>query len=139
MLQLDLTGAIEKLKKLRAKKVFLQIPEGLKTNVDGLVEELESKGFEIVTGLDPCFGACDLKESEAKKMGCDAILHLGHNKFVEKTKIPVIYAPLKYYLGENFGTIVNELKNYEKKQDKGGWVDHYNPVFGLSSEDKALA
>jgi 2-(3-amino-3-carboxypropyl)histidine synthase len=102
MLQLDLTQAIKDLKKTKAKKVFLQVPEGLKTNVEGIINELEEKGFEVDTSMDPCFGACDIKQAEAKQLDCDAILHLGHTKFVEKSSIPIVYAPLKYDLGDRF-------------------------------------
>ena len=120
MLKLDLTQAIKELKKHKAKKVFLQIPEGLKTKVEGIVEELEGKGFEVICEMNPCFGACDLKQSEAKKFGCDAILHLGHTKFLEKTSISTIYAPLKYELGERFERIVKiimeRLKDEEVKE-----------------------
>ncbi|MFA6064665.1 MAG: diphthamide biosynthesis enzyme Dph2 [archaeon] len=106
MLQLDLTQAIKDLKKTKAKRVFVQIPEGLKTRAEGIVEELESKGFEVITEMDPCYGACDIKQAEAKRMNAQAILHLGHTKFVEKSSIPIVYAPLKYDLGERFERII---------------------------------
>lgn len=105
MLQIELKQAIKDLKKLKAKKVYLQIPEGLKIKVDELATELENNGLEVVTGMDPCFGACDIKQSEAKMLGCNAILHLGHTQFVSKSKIPTVYAPLNYELGDRFELI----------------------------------
>jgi len=116
MLQLDLTHAIKDLKKIKAKSVFLQIPEGLKVKTEGIISELESAGFSITTSMDPCYGACDIKQSEAKQMGCDAILHLGHTKFVEKSSIPIIYVPLKYDLGERFPRIVKIIIEYLKDE-----------------------
>ncbi|MCX6801299.1 MAG: diphthamide biosynthesis enzyme Dph2 [Candidatus Diapherotrites archaeon] len=115
MLKLELNEAVEKLKKIHAKKILLQIPEGLKTKVDDIIEELESNGFDIAASMDPCFGACDLKENEAKILGCDAILHLGHSPFIEKTKIPTIYAFLRYDLGGGFEEISETLAKYLKK------------------------
>lgn len=115
MLKLELNEAIETLKKMRAEKIFLQIPEGLKTNADTIIEELEANGFEVITSMDPCFGACDIKENEAKEFGCDAILHLGHGAFIEKTKMPVSYALLRYDLGESFEEISKMLEKYLKK------------------------
>jgi 2-(3-amino-3-carboxypropyl)histidine synthase len=105
MLQIELTQAIKELKKYKAKKVFLQVPEGLKTRAENIIEELENKGFEVATSMDPCYGACDVKQSEAKRLSCDAILHLGHTSFVEKKSMPIVYAPLKYDLGERFPKI----------------------------------
>ncbi len=112
MLKLELSDATKQLKKFHAKRVFLQVPEGLKTKTEGIIAELEEKGFEVVTSMDPCFGACDLKQDEAKRMGCDAILHLGHTEYVKKTSTPTVYAPLKYELGERFERIVKIIIEY---------------------------
>ncbi len=116
MLKIELTNAIRELKKKKAKKVFLQIPEGLKIRAEGIIEQLEEEGLEVFTSMDPCFGACDLKQKEAKLMDCDTILHLGHSAFVEKTSIPVIYAPLHYDLGKEFNTTAKSLIDYLKKE-----------------------
>ncbi len=117
MLKMNLVESSAELKKLKAKRVFLQIPEGLKTDADEIVEELEGKGFEVITGMDPCFGACDVKPVEAKLLGCDAILHIGHNIFVQenKTNIPIVYAPLKYELGKDFDETIKALATHLKK------------------------
>lgn len=112
MLKLDLTNSIKALKRIKAKNVFLQIPEGLKIKAEEIIVELEEKGFNVITSMDPCFGACDIKQTEAKRMNCDAILHLGHTKFVEKNSIPIIYAPLKYELGERFDRIAKIIIEY---------------------------
>ncbi len=116
MLKIELNNAINELKKVKAKKIFLQIPEGLKIKVEEIVSDLEKKGFEVVTGMDPCFGACDIKVSEAKKMNCDAILHLGHNQFSKIKEIPIIYAPLNYEL-EDFDSLIDKLIKYLKEKN----------------------
>lgn len=82
---------LKKLKKAKAKRVFLQVPEGLKTGAFELVDFLEGKGIEIFLSVEPCFGACDLRDREAKSLGCDLLLHVGHSDFGLKTKVPVIY------------------------------------------------
>ena len=96
MLHINLERAITELKELKAKKILLQIPEGLKTKVEGIIENLEKEGFNVITSMDPTYGACDIKSEEAKRFGCDALLHLGHNEFVEGNDFPVVYAPLEY-------------------------------------------
>ena len=119
MIKIELEKQIKELKKLKAKRLFLQIPEGLKIKVEEVINQLEEKGFEVFTSMDPCFGACDLKQKEVKQFGCDAILHLGHTKFVEKTTIPVIYAPLFYDLNnteQNFEELIKRLIKYLKKE-----------------------
>lgn len=114
MLELNLDAQISELKSLNAKKVYLQIPEGLKTKTNELITQLEENKFEVITSMDPCYGACDLKENEAKMNKCDAILHIGHNAFVEKTTIPVVYAPLSYTL-DNFEKLMDELILFLRK------------------------
>ena len=100
MLQINLERAIAELKELKAKKILLQIPEGLKTKVEGIANDLEKEGFSVITSMDPTFGACDIKSEEAKRFGCDALLHLGHNAFSEGNDFPVVYAPLTYDLNK---------------------------------------
>jgi len=145
MLKLDLTNAIKELKKLKAKKVFLQIPEGLKTKAENIIEELEEKGFSVICEMDPCFGACDVKPSEAKRMECDAILHLGHTKFMEKTSIPTVYAPLKYELGERFERIIKIAQESlaDEKIKEAGLVTtaqflHYLPELKKEFDKKGI-
>ncbi|MFA5931308.1 MAG: diphthamide biosynthesis enzyme Dph2 [archaeon] len=122
MLQIDLSQAIKDLKKTKAKRVFVQIPEGLKTNIENIITQLEEKGFEVITSMDPCYGACDLKQTEAKRMECEAILHFGHTKFVEKNSLPIVYAPLKYELGdrvEKISKILIDMLKDEKIKEVG--------------------
>lgn len=82
--------AIEELKNLKAKRVFVQFPEGLTLKIQEISRELEKNGFEVVVCIEKCFGACDVKVNEAKAVGCDAILHIGHEKFFD-AKFPVVY------------------------------------------------
>jgi len=82
---------LKNLKKAGAKKVFIQVPEGLKMNSLDLVDFLEKNGIETLLSIEPCFGACDLRDHEAKMLDCDHILHIGHSDFGLKAKIPVIY------------------------------------------------
>ena len=123
MLEINLENAIIELNALGAKNIYLQIPEGLKTKTNELISQLENAKFDVIVSMDPCFGACDLKENEAIQTKCDAILHVGHNAFVEKTKVPVVYAPLNYTL-KNFEKIIDELILFLRKEKitKTGFV-----------------
>jgi len=87
----DKTQLLRKLKKFKAKKIFIQVPEGLKMQVLDIAEFLQSKGFEAFVCIEPCYGACDIRDDEALRTGCDLILHFGHSDFGVKTNVPVIY------------------------------------------------
>jgi 2-(3-amino-3-carboxypropyl)histidine synthase len=86
------------IRKKKAKRVLIQAPEGLKTGVQELADFLELNGCETIISIEPCFGACDLRDHEARTMGCDLLLHLGHADFGVKTDVPVVYYeyPIEY-------------------------------------------
>lgn len=107
--------AIKKLKRLKSKKVFVQFPEGLTLRIQDIVKELESNGFQIVLSVEKSFGACDIRENEARLMGCDTILHIGHEKFFE-SKFPVVF--WEYFLdADPLPTLkkeIHKLKDFSK-------------------------
>lgn len=82
---------LDELKRLRAKRVFVQYPEGLKTKIQEIDEELKRSGFETILCCEPTFGACDVRDFEAKRLGCDAILHIAHTDFGINSELPVVY------------------------------------------------
>lgn len=82
---------LKELKKKRVKRIFIQYPEGLKLRIQSIAKKIEDNGFEAVICCEPCYGACDIRDYEAKRLGCDAILHIGHSDLKIKSNIPVIY------------------------------------------------
>jgi len=83
--------AIAKLKKLHAKRIFVHFPEGLKMRIQEITKELEKEGFETVLCLEPTWGACDVRDTEAKRLNCDVILHVAHQDYGLKSELPVVY------------------------------------------------
>jgi len=71
-------------------RILLQVPEGLKTRAAALAAELEKEGNEVVISGEACYGACDIKADEARRLGCQKIVHYGHTRFV-KADFPVEY------------------------------------------------
>ena len=51
--------------KLGAKRVLLQLPEGLKPEGPRLATLVEKTGALPIISADPCYGACDLATDEA--------------------------------------------------------------------------
>jgi len=74
-----------------AKIVGLQVPEGLKSKAMDWAQEMEKNEITVYTFISPCFGACDLWHGEAKRLGCDVLVHVGHSDIGVETEIPVIY------------------------------------------------
>jgi 2-(3-amino-3-carboxypropyl)histidine synthase len=107
---------VKRLKKAGARRVFVQFGEGLKLKVQDIVKRLENNGFECLICLEKTFGACDIRVEEAKRLGCNSILHIGHSDFGVKTDIPVVY--WEYFLDVDPCPIIekefDKLENFKK-------------------------
>jgi len=77
--------------KLNAKRVLLQLPEGLKPEATRLSKIIEKTGALPIVSGDPCYGACDVAESEAEDLDVDLIIHFGHAKLLKHEKVPTVY------------------------------------------------
>ena len=77
--------------KLGAKRVLLQLPEGLKPEGTRLAKIIEKAGALTIISADPCYGACDLATGEAERLGADLIVHFGHAKLVKHEQVPTMY------------------------------------------------
>ncbi|MFH0711153.1 MAG: diphthamide biosynthesis enzyme Dph2 [Candidatus Aenigmatarchaeota archaeon] len=108
-----MNDAVKKLKKLHAKRIFVQFPEGLKMKIQEIAKELEKKGFEVILSLESTWGGCDIREHEAKLLRCDAILHIAHEDYGIKTKIPVVY--WEYFFDVNPVPVLE--KDFDKLKD----------------------
>jgi 2-(3-amino-3-carboxypropyl)histidine synthase len=83
-----------------AKRVLLQLPEGLKPQGPRLASLVEEAGALAFVAADPCYGACDLAVHEAKILDADLLVHFGHSPMSKKLgRIPVIYVEAKAKLG----------------------------------------
>ena len=65
-------------KKLQGKRVMLQLPDGLKTKIEDILDVLERYDIDVIVNIDPTYGSCDIRTREAEYSGVDAIIHLGH-------------------------------------------------------------
>ena len=77
-------------KKVKGRRVLLQVPEGLKTDIEKMVEILEREGAKVFVDIDPTYGACDIRTREAEAVGAEIIIHVGH--------APMLNLPNVYYV-----------------------------------------
>ena len=75
------------------EKIMIQAPEGYKKKLLEFADNEEGK--EIFISVEPCYGACDLRDREAKQLGCDKLIHYGHNNFGVQSSVPVGYVILQ--------------------------------------------
>ncbi|MFH0832763.1 MAG: diphthamide biosynthesis enzyme Dph2 [Candidatus Aenigmatarchaeota archaeon] len=90
-----ISNLVKAVKSRKPKKILLQLPDGLRMKALEIANELEKSGIAVIVSGEPCYGACDLRDDEARKAKCDMLVHVGHIKFYKKikTKIPVLYYP----------------------------------------------
>ena len=74
-----------------AKRVLIQLPEGLKAEGPRIASIVELAGALPIISADPCYGACDLAIPEAESLGADLIIHYGHTEMIEQERVPTIY------------------------------------------------
>ncbi len=77
--------------KLGAKRVLIQVPEGLKPEAPHIARTIEKLGVQAIISADPCYGGCDLAIAEAESLGVDLIIHYGHTKLVKYERVPTLY------------------------------------------------
>lgn len=92
MYDLEVQRAVDEIKRYGARKVLIQLPDGLRPMAFALTEELkQNTGAEVFLSGDSCYGACDLALHQAEVLDVNLILHYGHSRLVDDRSIPVVY------------------------------------------------
>ena len=80
----ELDKVLDEIKKINAKTVLLQFPDGLKPEALNIANEIEEKGnVKVLIWADDCFGACDYPIIKT----IDLLVQFGHST-------PLIARPL---------------------------------------------
>lgn len=107
---------IAEITKRNAKRVLLQMPEGLKSEGPRLARIIEKIGVLPILSGDPCYGACDLPDIEAERFEIDIIFHFGHARILRNEKVPTIYVDVRSTVKINkvIEASLSLLKNYQR-------------------------
>lgn len=75
---LELDRVVREIKKSKAKRVCIQLPDGLKDKALEIVNFIEKNTkAKCVIWLESCYGACDTPELK----NIDLLIQFGHSKF----------------------------------------------------------
>ncbi|MFB6207829.1 MAG: diphthamide biosynthesis enzyme Dph2 [Candidatus Nanohaloarchaea archaeon] len=77
----SLEGIIEDLPE-EYEKIGIQGPDGIKPQLIEFADQLREEGYETVLVGSSSFGACGIADEKAKRMGADALIHVGHTRFL---------------------------------------------------------
>jgi len=106
----------DEIRRRGAKRVLLQLPDGLKPQGLRLASIIEDAGATAIISGDPCYGACDIAISEAKELNVDLIVHYGHSKMLRDVDVPVVYfeAYARIPVGEAVKRSISLLKHWSR-------------------------
>ncbi len=81
MFKLELDRVVREINERNAKQVLIQLPDGLKTRAEEIMEAIETNTeAEAFLWLSSCFGACDLPLG-LDILKIDLMIQFGHNRY----------------------------------------------------------
>lgn len=91
----EIPKTIHRIRSLDAKRIALQMPEGLlmfATTISDILTQF-CPGSETLIMGDVTYGACCIDDFTARALGCDLLVHYAHSCLipVSTTKIPTLY------------------------------------------------
>ena len=92
MRKLNLESVLPELQRRKARRIGIQLPDGLKYRCEKIAEFFESRGYEVVISGSACYGACDVDLDLLRDV--DVLLHLAHTPIFDIDR--VLYVP--YYI-----------------------------------------
>lgn len=96
----------QEISRLGAKRVLIQLPQGLKNEGLRIAKIVKKTGALPIISADPCHGACDLAIDTAESLNADLIIHYGHSRLLKYEKIPTVYIEARAML--NVGEVVDK-------------------------------
>ena len=92
MYDLEIERVSDEIRRRRARRVLLQLPDGLRPQALDLTDALrERTGAEVLLLGDSCYGACDIATRQAEALEADLLVHYGHSRMLPDMGAPVIY------------------------------------------------
>ena len=89
---LEMEHLLSEIARSRAKRILIQIPDGLKPDGVNLSKTIEEEtSTEVFLSSSACYGACDLAVDQARLLGVDLIIHYGHTPFGAVDGPPVVF------------------------------------------------
>jgi len=77
----NLERVVSEVIKANARRVLIQLPNGMKNYISYIINHLKEKlkgNVELFVSTSHTYGACDIAEDEALRIGADLIVHFGH-------------------------------------------------------------
>ena len=138
----DYSFEIEKLarilKFMQAKRILIQLPNGLKPYANYIEKSLKSMlpHISIFFSGGDAYGPCDVVFNEAKLVDADVIVHYGHPTLgISSSEIPVIYLPAIANISPKVDLVIDKIKRRGYSNiGISGSIQHVNLINVLANE-----
>jgi len=140
---IDIDKVISSLTALKASRVMIQSPLGLRGVAVKLAEHLVAQGYDVIFSSSNCWGGCDMAYSEAEKANADVLIHLGHSRFLKKDLKPTIYVECRYADPTPIKQLIPKIRKETEKFSSIGlaasvqWLDHLD-IIAHSLEESGM-
>lgn len=112
---LEQERVLQFLRQHRSKRAAIQLPSGLRPQLPRILENFGGGVVEPVVMAGSCYGSCDLADAEAKRLGCDVLLHYGHSDMGLSACLPTLYVEARM-LVDPLQTVERALPKIDFKQ-----------------------
>ncbi len=112
---LEIDRLLDEITRRNARRVLIQIPDGLKPIASKLSKIIEEKtSADVIVSSSACYGACDIAINQAILLGVDLIVHYGHTQFAAVDGLPVVFLDARSKL--NLKPVLEKVE-----QELTGW------------------
>jgi len=116
MFELELERVIAEIRKRNAKRVLLQLPDGMRPFAFQIAEFIrKATSAQVILSGDSCYGACDLASRQSTELMVDLLIHYGHSCYVPDIGVPVLYVEARIPI--DIGKLVEAAISY-----MDGWL-----------------
>lgn len=133
----ELSKLINTIKQLKAKKICLQMPDGL-LKYSSILSDLiyEYTGSESIILADVVYGACCIDDKTAFELKCDLLIHFGHSCLIPinecKVKVLYIFVDIVFDINNLKDTIEKIIYEYNKTNiDDNIKIDNINTSLNI--------
>lgn len=143
MYKIEFDGLDDWIQENSIRRVLVQVPLGLRPQIPLVVKHLKERNVEPIISTGKCWGACDLAYGEARAVGADGVIHLGHAKFTISEEIPTFYIECRVASSEPLLEMVDVVSEAIGKNKVVGigatiqWIEHLD-LFTKKLEERGI-
>ncbi len=136
-MKIDEDRIFNEIEKVKPKTILVSCPDGYISSVEKLCSKIEEKyKVKTIISADPCYGICDIMETETSRLDVDIALHIGHNLMRDRIGEHTII--IDAYEDVDFKNMIRQSKTSLRKYRRLGLCTVSQYLHNIESAKKAL-